>query len=123
MTTRDLDHAGLGGSPARGYFTVQMSANAVGGPHCIHLGKYKDDGGLGDNICRNSRHGWDAHGNRYGFSCSGGSTDPLAFPCGGCLAVLRWNPGLVGGMFAHLFERTPEPEPSLLDQINAANNR
>lgn len=95
--------SGLGGRPGRGYFTVQMGPNAVGGAHCIHLGRYKDDGGLGDNICKNSRHGRDAGGNPYGFSCGGGSTDPEAYPCGGCLFYLNHNRGPVGGLFSHLF--------------------
>lgn len=86
------------------YFTVQMSASAPGGEHCIHLGRDTDGGGLGDNICGNSRHAWDTKGVRYGFSANGGGhTDPDAWPCGGCLRVLDHNPGRVRGLFKDLF--------------------
>lgn len=90
----------------RTYFTVQMSANAPGGRHCIHLGKDTETGGLGDNICRNSRHGKDPQtGESYGFSANGGGhSDPDAWACEGCKVVLRYNPGPVRGVFASLFD-------------------
>lgn len=90
----------------RTYFTVQMSTNGPGGGHCIHLGRDKLNGGLGDNICRNSRHGCDPlTGTHYGFSANGGGhTDPHAWACEGCKFVLRHNPGAVRGIFAMLFD-------------------
>ena len=90
----------------RTYFTVQMSQGAPGGGHCIHLGQDTETGGLGDNICRNSRHARDPlTGERYGFSANGGGqSDPSAWACKGCATVLRLFPGDVRGIHARLFE-------------------
>lgn len=89
----------------RTYFTVQMSNNAPGGEHCIHLGRDTESGGLGDNICGNSRHGRDPlSGRHYGFSANGGGRSGLsAFACQGCRTVFRSNPGDVRGLYAALF--------------------
>lgn len=101
------------------YFTVQMSGSAPGGEHCIHLGRYTDEGGLGDNICKNSRHGRSPiTGDTYGFSCRGGHTDPEAFACAGCLRVRGQNPrGTVDGMFSELFAPPKPPEPTGLGAV------
>ena len=97
----------------RSYFTVQMSASSPGGAHCIHLGRTTESGGLGDNVCGNSRHGrCPQTGNKYGFSCSGGWSDPDAWACEGCKAILRSNPGDVSGMFSSLFDGVAYPPAS-----------
>jgi hypothetical protein len=100
----------------RSYFTVQMSQSAPGGAHCIHLGRDDETGGLGDNICGNSRHARSPQsGSKYGFSCAGGSTDPDAWACEGCKTIIRLNPGTVRGMFSTLFDGISTPTGSSSD--------
>lgn len=89
--------------PEPSYFTVQMSDNAPGGRHLIHLGLAISTGN-GNNVCGLDRHAKDARGRGlYGFSCSGGASDPDATACPSCVTFLASRPGPIRGTFRDLF--------------------